>query len=70
MAELGEQIDNLQRVKQKLEKRRVNTKWRWMISPATWRLLPKQRLVILCLTNTEHVLKVFKHLDLVFLGQS
>ncbi len=53
-----------------LRKRRVNTKWRLMISPATWRLLPKQRLVILCLKNIEHVLKFFKHLDLVFLGQS
>ncbi len=42
VAELGEQIDNLQRVKQKLEKEKSEYKWRLMISPATWRLLPKQ----------------------------
>ncbi|KAG5835937.1 hypothetical protein ANANG_G00249300 [Anguilla anguilla] len=42
VAELGEQIDNLQRVKQKLEKEKSEYKWRLMTFPATWRLLPKQ----------------------------
>ncbi len=66
VAELGEQIDNLQRVNRSLRKRRVNTKWRLMISPATWRLLPKQRLGILCLKNIEHVFKFFKHLMILY----
>ncbi len=43
VAELGEQIDNLQKRVKKSEKERVNTKWRLMTCQAIWRLLPNQR---------------------------